>query len=136
MKIGSQKTEFQGEFGARHEKNPKKNQKKQQKSIKLPGHPDWGTQGSRGRHPAGIRPASGRHPAGIRPDIRPADSCATRVDSCGTKNKKVETKFRTNKNEVVLSPKQMKYRIRVEKISIKVLVFIILALTKHHINKK
>ena len=37
-----------------------------------------------GQHPAGIRPASGRHPAGIRPDIRPADSCDTRIESCGT----------------------------------------------------
>ena len=39
MKIGSQKTEFQGEFGARHEKNRKKN-KKIRKNIKLPGYPD------------------------------------------------------------------------------------------------
>ena len=35
-KSGSQKTEFQGEFGARHEKNRKKI-KKLKKSIKLPG---------------------------------------------------------------------------------------------------
>ena len=37
MKIGPQKTEFQGEFGAGHEKNRKSNQKMSKTIIKLPG---------------------------------------------------------------------------------------------------
>ena len=43
MKIGSQKTEFQGEFGARHEKNRQKIKKLEKKILNYPdtrtGHP-------------------------------------------------------------------------------------------------
>ena len=44
MKIGAQKTEFQGEFGAGDEKKSKKHIKTLKKSINLPGpgrFPDW-----------------------------------------------------------------------------------------------
>ena len=50
MKSGSQKTEFQGEFGARHETNLKKNEKLE-KYIKLPGPDRLELSGNPDRYP-------------------------------------------------------------------------------------